>query len=186
MALVGLLVALPATQLGRRLAAEGRFTPEQDMPQGRPMVDQTTEGLNFQTLRPAADILEDYAAVLRRIYHPQSYFERALAAARRLGRQGGHRPTPREGLRLLRAFARVIGRLGFRRSTGRYFWGNVVRVLLTKPSALETTFILMALYVHLGKQVQFLVPAIEARIRRLRSSDGPAACEVAAVERAFA
>ena len=61
-----------------------------------------------------------------------------------------------------------------------------MRVLLTKPSALETTFILMALYVHLGKQVEFLVPAIEARVRRLRSSDRPAAGEAGVVGRAFA
>lgn len=168
MALVGLLVALPATQLGRRLAAEGRFTPEVDMPRGRPMVDQTTEGLNFRTRRPRADILEDYATVLRRIYHPGSYFARVLATARRLRRKPGYRPTPREWLRLLRAFVRVVGRLGFGRATARHFWGTVARVLLTRPSALENAFILMALYVHLGKQVGFLVPAIEERIRRLR------------------
>jgi hypothetical protein len=173
MALVGLLVALPATQLGRRLAAEGRFTPEEDMPRGRPMVDQTTEGLNFRTLRPKADILADYAAVLRRIYHPQSYFERVLATARRLRRQGGYRPGLREGLRLLRAFARVVARLGFRRATAGYFWRTLGRVLLTKPAALETALTLAALYVHLGKQVGFLVPAVEQRIERLRPAGRP-------------
>ncbi|HKI30958.1 MAG TPA: B12-binding domain-containing radical SAM protein [Gemmataceae bacterium] len=178
MALVGLLVALPATQLGRRLAAEGRFTPEEDMPQGRAMVDQTTEGLNFRTLRPPAEILSDYAAVLRRIYHPESYFARARATALRLRRKGGHRPSPREGLRLLRAFGRVVARLGFRRATARYFWGSVLRVLLTRPSALEDAFIQMALYVHLGKQVGFLVPAVEDRIRRLEVA-GEAACGLA-------
>jgi radical SAM superfamily enzyme YgiQ (UPF0313 family) len=170
MALVGLLVALPATQLGRRLAAEGRFLPDEDMPQGRPLIDETTEGLNFRTLRPKAEILRDYATVLRRIYHPRSYFDRVLATALRLRRKSRYRPTLREWLRLLRAFVRVVDRLGFRRSTGRYFWRNVVGVLLRKPSAMETAFILMALYVHLGKQVEFLVPAIEARIRRLERS----------------
>jgi radical SAM superfamily enzyme YgiQ (UPF0313 family) len=167
MALVGLLVALPATQLGRRLAAEGRFTPEEDMPQGRPMVDQTTEGLNFRTLRPTADILRDYAAVLRRIYHPASYFARARATALRLRHRLGYRPNVREGLRLLRAFGRVVRQLGFRRATARHFWGSVLRVLVTRPSALEDAFVQMALYVHLGKQVGFLVPTIEARVRRL-------------------
>ncbi len=169
MALVGLLVALPATQLGRRLAAEGRFTPEEDMPQGRPMVDQTTEGLNFRTLRPAADILNDYAAVLRRVYHPSSYFARARATALRLPRRDGYRPSPRELLRLLRAFGRVVARLGFGRATARHFWGTVLRVLLARPRALEDAFVQMALYVHLGKQVQFLVPAVEERARREES-----------------
>jgi hypothetical protein len=166
MALVGLLVALPATQLGRRLAAEGRFTPEEDMPQGRPMVDQTTEGLNFRTLRPSADILKDYATVLRRIYHPASYFARARATALRLPRRDGYRPSPRELLRLLRAFGRVVTRLGLVRGTARHFWGTVLRVLLTRPSALEDAFVQIALYVHLGKQVGFLVPAVEERARK--------------------
>jgi radical SAM superfamily enzyme YgiQ (UPF0313 family) len=166
MALVGLLVALPATQLGRRLAAEGRFTPEVDMPQGRPMVDQTTEGLNFRTLRPAADILKEYAAVLRHIYHPASYFARACATALRLPRRHGYRPSPREGLRLLRAFGRVVARLGFGRKTARQFWGTVLRVLVARPTALEDAFVQMALYVHLGKQVGFLVPAVEERAQR--------------------
>jgi radical SAM superfamily enzyme YgiQ (UPF0313 family) len=186
MALVGLLVALPATQLGRRLAAEGRFVPERDMPQGRPMVDQTTEGLNFRTLRPAADILEDYAAVLRRIYHPRSYFDRVLDTALRLRVEPKHRPTPREGLRLLRALWGAIRRLGMGRSTGRYFWRNAARVLLTRPRALETAFVLMALYVHLGKQVGFLVPAIEARVRRLRAAEAASAATGAASSSASA
>jgi hypothetical protein len=42
----------------------------------------------------------------------------------------------------------------------------VLRVLLTRPSALEDAFVQMALYVHLGKQVDFLVPAVEERARR--------------------
>jgi len=36
----------------------------------------------------------------------------------------------------------------------------------------------MALYVHLGKQVGFLVPAVEDRIRRLEVA-GEAACGLA-------
>ncbi len=66
----------------------------------------------------------------------------------------------------------MVGRLGFRRRTARYCWRTLVRVLRVRPSALETAFILMALYVHLGKQVDFLIPAVEARIRRLRGEPG--------------
>ncbi len=169
MALVGLLVALPATQLGRRLAAEGRFMPASDMPQGRPLIDQTTEGLNFRTLRPRVEILKDYADVLRRVYHPRNYFGRVLETALRLKGKHRHRPTLSEGLRLLRAFVRVVRQLGCNGSTARYFWRNVVRVLLTRPWALEDLFVLMALYVHLGKQVLFLIADLEERIRKLEN-----------------
>jgi len=169
MALVGLLVALPETQLGRRLAAEGRFTPESDMPQGRPLIDQTTEGLNFRTLRPKVEILKGYADVLRKIYHPRSYFDRVLDTALRLKRKARYKPTLREWMRLLRAFVRVVRQLGLNVATGRYFWRNVIGVLLTRPWAMEDLFVLMALYVHLGKQVVFLIADLEDRIRRLEA-----------------
>lgn len=169
MALVGLLVALPATALGRRLTAEGRFVEERDMPQGRPMVDQTTEGLNFQTLRPKAEILADYAAVLRRVYHPSSYFQRVVGTALRVRRVARYKPNRREWARLLRAFGRVVRRLGWSRRTGPAFWRAVAAVLLRRPAALETAFTLMALYVHLGKQVDHLVPMVEERMHRLRA-----------------
>jgi radical SAM superfamily enzyme YgiQ (UPF0313 family) len=176
MALVGLLVALPATALGRRLAAEGRFHPERDMPQGRPLIDQTTEGLNFRTLRPKADILDDYAAVLTRLYNPRSFFERVQATSLRLRPNGKYFPTLREGVRLLRALARATWRLGCHRPTAAHFWRTALRVLVTRPAALETAFTLMALYVHLGKQVAFLVPTVQDRSRRLRA-ESPAAPE---------
>ena len=69
MVLVGLLTALPANQLGRRLAAEGRFTSD-NMPSGV-LIDQTIDGLNFRTIRPREDILEDLVAILRQIYEPK-------------------------------------------------------------------------------------------------------------------
>ncbi len=166
MVLLSLLTALPDTQLGRRLAAEGRFRPDADMPHGEAIIDQTTHGLNFRTLRPEAEILASYVAVLKRIYHPRSYFDRVLATALRLRRRARHRPTLRERLRLLRAFGRVAWRLGFAGDTAQYFWRNVAR-LLTRPQALETAFVLMALYLHLGKRAAFLIPMVEERIRRL-------------------
>ena len=63
--MVGLLYALPNTQLTRRLASEGRlhrifcWDPAAGM-------DQCTQGLNFDTLRPRQEILSDYKHVLER------------------------------------------------------------------------------------------------------------------------
>jgi hypothetical protein len=167
MVLVGLLTALPTTQLGRRLAAEGRFTPD-DMPQGD-LVDETIDGLNFRTLRPREDVLEDYITILRRISAPESYFKRVLDAARSIRRKPKYRPSMRETATLLRAFARVVRRLGFRHDTRRHFWRCVFVLLLTKPRAMETGFILMALYVHLGPQAAFTIDTMEAKIRQLKS-----------------
>ena len=57
--MVGLLYALPNTQLTRRLTKEGRLHPVPDsyLPGS---ADQCTQGLNFDTLRPRAEILLDY------------------------------------------------------------------------------------------------------------------------------
>ncbi len=73
--MVGLLYALPTTQLTRRLEREGRLHQGLD---NEPFLegDQCTAGLNFETVRSRRDILQDYQAVLERIYQPAAYFER--------------------------------------------------------------------------------------------------------------
>jgi radical SAM superfamily enzyme YgiQ (UPF0313 family) len=65
--MVGLLTALPNTQLTRRLEREGRLFPGYDavLPERG---DQCTAGLNFVPARPRRDILQDYKEVLERIY----------------------------------------------------------------------------------------------------------------------
>ena len=64
--MVGLLYALPTTQLTRRLAAEGRLFPESysQGQVGTGVGDQCTAGLNFATARPRREILTDYRRVL--------------------------------------------------------------------------------------------------------------------------
>ena len=90
--MVGLLYALPNTQLTRRLEREGRM----DMTIGRHgggavPNDQTTQGLNFRTLRPRRDILADQRTIVAEIYEQAAYFRRV----RRLGRLfDGFRPPP--------------------------------------------------------------------------------------------
>jgi Domain of unknown function (DUF4070) len=64
--MVGLLYALPNTQLTRRLEKEGRLHPHPErQPPGS--ADQCTMGLNFETLRPRREILADYKRVLERM-----------------------------------------------------------------------------------------------------------------------
>ena len=72
-AMVGLLYALPNTQLTRRLQKEGRLL-EPDT--GEFSGDQCTAGLNFVTKRARRDAYADYRTILDRIFAPQAYFER--------------------------------------------------------------------------------------------------------------
>ena len=62
--MVGLLTALPNTQLSRRLEREGRLLPAAG--------DQCTAGLNFVPLRPREEVLADYRSVLLAIYRPEA------------------------------------------------------------------------------------------------------------------
>ena len=68
-AMVGLLQAMPGTQLFRRLGREGRIV---DAGGG----DNTGDKLNFHPNMDAAKLIEGYRSVLKRIYSSAAYYER--------------------------------------------------------------------------------------------------------------
>jgi radical SAM superfamily enzyme YgiQ (UPF0313 family) len=68
-AMVGLLQAMPGTQLFRRLCKEGRIV---DAGYG----DNTDDKLNFLPAMDATQLVEGYRSVLRRIYSCEAYYER--------------------------------------------------------------------------------------------------------------
>jgi len=69
LAMVGLLLALPGTQLYRRLQKEGRILDEG---QG----DNMDCRLNFVPKMNPQRLLEGYRSILQRIYHPDAYYDR--------------------------------------------------------------------------------------------------------------
>jgi radical SAM superfamily enzyme YgiQ (UPF0313 family) len=69
LAMVGLLLALPGTQLYRRLLKEGRIVDE-----GRG--DNMECRLNFIPKMNAQRLVEGYKSILQRIYQPDAYYER--------------------------------------------------------------------------------------------------------------
>ncbi len=71
LAMVGLLLALPGTQLFRRLQKEGRIVEEGH---GNNMDIR----LNFIPRMNAQALVEGYRDILRRIYTPSAYYERVL------------------------------------------------------------------------------------------------------------
>src|SRR5438477_13196086 len=71
--MVGLLYALPGTQLTRRLAEEGRLHEGHDLMKVEQTGDQCTLGCNFDTKRPLRDILADYRTVLGQVFCPTAY-----------------------------------------------------------------------------------------------------------------
>jgi len=69
MAMVGMLIALPGTQLYRRLLKEGRIL---EVTSG----DNMEMRLNFMPKMNPEKLLEGYRSILRRIYQPDAYYDR--------------------------------------------------------------------------------------------------------------
>ena len=76
-AMVGLLIALPHTQLYRRLKKEGRILSETH---GNNTHDFD---LNFVPHMPSQKLLGGYKWLLNQVYKPRNYFERALVLVKR-------------------------------------------------------------------------------------------------------
>src|SRR6185295_9802506 len=71
LAMVGLLNALPDTQLWRRLEKEGRLL-------GEASGNNTVCTINFKTRMDPALLIQGYQTIMRTIYSPREYYERAL------------------------------------------------------------------------------------------------------------
>ena len=166
-AMVGLLYALPNTQLTRRLLAEGRlFAPETSQEDGEVAGDQCTAGLNFITRRPRRDALDDYRAVLRDIYPAEAFFGRVRRVGERLKRP--KLPliaTLAAALRELGKLAKLMnGVLLHRPDMRREVIAMLLHVGFRNPAALTSVLRLTALYVHLGPFSRYVVGKIDEQV----------------------
>ena len=113
-AMVGLLQAMPGTQLFRRLRNEGRIL---DVGRG----DNTDDKLNFLPNMDATRLVEGYRSVLKRIYSCEAYYERVKLYLSRTHPRSGARQTRQQWLTVgnARAFVTSIVRQGV---FGRQRW----------------------------------------------------------------
>ena len=121
LAMVGLLTALPDTQLWRRLEKEGRLL---DVSTG----NNTDCTMNFVPKMDVTRLVEGYKRVLRNIYSPAEYYRRALDC---LSRFHQNRIEPRKvSIRDdLSAFFHIIFTLGIRDAERREFWSYFCKLL---------------------------------------------------------
>ena len=184
---IGLLYALPGTQLTRRLAKEGRLHPAPDrIPPGS--ADQCTQGLNFDTLRPTQEVLLDYKRIVEKIYDPIAYAGRLERLASMLDNSGRRRQTrasdSRHGYSSAEMLYRIIGNLPEPRDV---FLPTFSRCVSGNPRSARWILALMALYLHLGPFSRYIVGHVEQRIAALdagatgrrKSSDQSAAAVMA-------
>lgn len=159
--MVGLLYALPTTQLTRRLLAEGRLFLDDGQTQSG---DQCTAGLNFETSRPRRDVLDDYRIILKEIYKPTAYFDRVRRMGRMLRRKHAHRMIKGD----LRSFFRLLFRI-HRAGPGttRQFWRMLADCAVHNPKALPYVIMTSALYLHLGPFAEQVIKEIDQEILKL-------------------
>lgn len=167
MAMVGLLTALPNTQLTRRLGREGRLIAHGMHVADEPLeIDQTTSGLNYVTIRPRQEILRDYLKIIEAIYSPERYYERIGSTVRSLYPANKFHPSFGRKLRMVRSFCRLAWKVGFSR-LAPLFWRLLLTTLFTKPPCLETAVNLSAMFIHFSKQSAFLRKLFLRRIEEI-------------------
>ena len=165
--MVGLLYALPNTQLTRRLTKEGRLHPVPDsyLPGS---ADQCTQGLNFDTLRPREEILLDYKRILEKVYEPAAYAGRLERLTALLDNSHRKRQTD-AGLSRRRfdgreMISRIITNLPEPREL---FWPVLTRCVSSNPQSARWIVALTALYLHLGPFSRYVIGQIEQKIEDL-------------------
>jgi len=121
-AMVGLLQAMPGTQLFKRLRLEGRIL---NAGQG----DNTNDKLNFLPNMDSIRLIEGYRSVLRRIYSCEAYYERVKLYLSRTYSKNEEKRTRQRWLTKgnVRAFVTSIVRQGIFGSHRWSYW----RFLLT-------------------------------------------------------
>jgi radical SAM superfamily enzyme YgiQ (UPF0313 family) len=189
--MVGLLYALPNTQLTRRLEREGRMLSHFERAEAKndghvlprfergdvESADQCTMGLNFATLRPRQEILADYVHILERIYDPVAFTGRLQRLAKMLANSGRKQQTraqhSRRGIGRLEMLHRVISNLPEPRDL---FRRTLSQCVASNSDSTSRIVLLMALYLDVGpfsrdvaaridKMMAALDPVVEPRVR---------------------
>jgi radical SAM superfamily enzyme YgiQ (UPF0313 family) len=114
LAMVGLLTALPDTQLWRRLEKEGRLL-------GESTGNNTNTALNFMPKMDPARLVEGYISIMRTIYNPREYYQRVLDSLKRTPKAVAE-PVSYNLLAGLTAFTRLTVKLGVVDRERREFW----------------------------------------------------------------
>jgi hypothetical protein len=173
--MVGLLYALPNTQLTRRLQGEGRLDETFGAPPENTAC-QCVGGLNFTTHRPRHEILRDFRRVVEESLIPKNYFGRVLRMAlmmdcskQRLRLPLSHR------FRDLKVFVRLCLKLGTPKATRSNYWKVLLTCLLKNPRALRQAISVTALYLHFGHFRDYVLGRLETEISVLEKEGDPRA-----------
>ena len=143
LAMVGLLNALPDTQLWRRLEREGRLL-------GEASGNNTTCTFNFKTRMDPALLIQGYQTIMRTIYSPREYYQRALDSMKRTA----HEFSEAQHYNLISsvtALTRVLLRLGVLDRERKEFWRFFTQALFKHRDRVAESLRLAAMGYHFRK-----------------------------------
>jgi radical SAM superfamily enzyme YgiQ (UPF0313 family) len=143
LAMVGLLNALPETQLWKRLEREGRLL-------GEASGNNTVCTLNFKTRMDPAFLVQGYQTIMQTIYSPREYYERVLASMKRTAQQFSE-PQHYNVINALASLTRVLVRLGVIDSERKEFWRFFTRTLFKHHTRIAESLRLAAMGYHFRK-----------------------------------
>ena len=143
LAMVGLLTALPDTQLWRRLEREGRLLMESTG-------NNTDCSLNFIPRMDAGRLIEGYKTILQTIYSSTEYYRRSLNCLERVMKSV---PEPRRDSLMsdIWTLAHVLFTLGVRDSSRTEFWSYLLRVTTSHREKFAEAIRLAAMGYHFRK-----------------------------------
>lgn len=142
LAMVGMLTALPDTNLWRRLHREGRLIKESS--------GSNSEWLNFVPKMDMGRLIGGYRSILRTIYDPREYYNRALRFLQRMP-AGQSEPSTCSFLTAAIILLRVIVRLGVIDGGRLEFWRFMRGVMLKQRGRLVHAVRLAIMGYHFRK-----------------------------------
>lgn len=147
LAMIGLLQAIPHTQLSRRLKAEGRLLERLSF-----TGNLTVEGINYipQGEITKRDYLKNYGKLVQELYEPETYFARILPGLLCLQPRVPLIAVWRHGGKLTAILMKEFYQLGLRNEAIRsHFWKAFTQILWKNPAALESFVFDTAVFHHL-------------------------------------
>ena len=143
LAMVGLLNALPGTQLWTRLEREGRLL-------GEASGNNTQCSFNFKTRMDPALLIQGYQSIMQTIYSPREYYQRALDSMKRTAERLAE-PQQYKLWSSLTALTRVMLKLGVFDGERKEFWRFFSKALLRHHDKPAESLRLAAMGYHFRK-----------------------------------
>jgi len=145
LAMVGLLNALPDTQLWKRLEREGRLLGEDASG------NNTVCTLNFKTRMDPAFLIQGYQTIMQTIYSPREYYQRVLDSLRQTATRHFSEPTHYGAFQAVTTLTRVFLKLGVFDRERKEFWRFITRALFKHRSRIADSIRLAAVGYHFRK-----------------------------------